>query len=172
MGKEWNHTEDMDKVSNHVEDNVPTAASAENKNDYFMSKEFFEKVLRYRRLEGTAASYMGIEMTEVGPGWAKGELEFKEYHVNPIGSVHGGVIFFLADSVGGTAASSRGSRVTTANGNIYYLNAAMNPEKLVAEAVELKAGKNLLTYDVYIRTETGKLVAKATMEYFSLHKEI
>ena len=41
MGKEWNHTEDMDKVPNHVEENVPAAASAENKNDYFMSKEFF-----------------------------------------------------------------------------------------------------------------------------------
>ena len=43
---------------------------------------------------------------------------------------------------------------------------------LIAEAVELKAGKNLLTYDVYIRTEEGKLVAKATLEYFSLHMEI
>lgn len=140
--------------------------------NYYMSKEFFEKVLRYRRLEGTASQYMGIEITDVGPGWAKGELAYREYHVNPIGSVHGGVIFFLADSVGGTAASSRGSRVTTASGSIYYLNAAMNPEKLVAEAVELKAGKNLLTYDVFIRTEEGKLVAKATMEYFSLHKDI
>ena len=116
--------------------------------------------------------YKRQEITDVGPGWAKGELAFREYHVNPIGSVHGGVIFFLADSVGGTAASSRGSRVTTANGTISYLNAAMNPEKLIAEAVELKAGKNLLTYDVYIRTEEGKLVAKATLEYFSLHMEI
>ena len=62
--------------------------------------------------------------------------------------------------------------MTTANGTISYMNAAMNPEKLIAEAVELKAGKNLLTYDVYIRTEEGKLVAKATLEYFSLHMEI
>ena len=146
--------------------------SGNTKEHYYTSKEFFEKVLRYRRLEGTASEYMGIEITDVGPGWAKGELAFREYHVNPIGSVHGGVIFFLADSVGGTAASSRGSRVTTANGTISYLNAAMNPEKLIAEAVELKAGKNLLTYDVYIRTEEGKLVAKATLEYFSLHMEI
>ena len=137
--------------------------SGNTKENYYTSKEFFEKVLRYRRLEGTASEYMGIEITDVA---------FREYHVNPIGSVHGGVIFFLADSVGGTAASSRGSRVTTANGTISYLNAAMNPEKLIAEAVELKAGKNLLTYDVYIRTEEGKLVAKATLEYFSLHMEI
>ena len=47
--------------------------------------------------------------------------------------------------------------MTTSSGTISYLNAAMNPEKLIAEAVELKAGKNLLTYDVYIRTEEGKL---------------
>lgn len=153
-------------INNHT-DSVQNASG-----NYYLSREFFEKVLRYRRLEGTASDYMGIEITDVGPGWAKGRLEYRKYHVNPIGSVHGGVLFFLADSVGGTAASSRGSRVTTANGSIHYLNAAMNPEQLVAEAVELKAGKNLLTYDVYIRTEKGKLVAKATMEYFSLHKEI
>ena len=110
--------------------------SGNTKENYYTSKEFFDKVLRYRRLEGTASEYMGIEITDVGPGWAKGELSYREYHVNPIGSVHGGVIFFLADSVGGTAASSRGSRVTTANGTISYLNAAMNPEKLIAEAEE------------------------------------
>lgn len=162
-----------DTMSSNAENmNRNTDTVQENSENYYLSREFFEKVLRYRRLEGTASEYMGIEITDVGPGWAKGRLEYREYHVNPIGSVHGGVLFFLADSVGGTAASSRGSRVTTANGSIYYLNAAMNPEQLVAEAVELKAGKNLLTYDVYIRTEEGKLVAKATMEYFSLHKDI
>ena len=153
-----------------MEKNV--AAEQKSKKEYFETKEFLDKVLRNRRLEGTAADYMGIEITEVRPGWAKGELAFRDYHVNPIGSVHGGVIFFLADTVGGTAAYSRGSRVTTSSGTISYLNAAMNPEKLIAEAVELKAGKNLLTYDVYIRTEEGKLVAKATLEYFSLHMEI
>lgn len=143
-----------------------------NTKEEYTSQEFFERLLRHRQKEGQAASHMGVKITEIGPGWAKGEMKFQTFHRNPIGSVHGGVIFFLADSVGGTAASTRGSMVTTSNGTIHYLNAAMQPEKLVAEARELKAGKNLLTYDVYIRTETGLLVSKATMEYFSLHKEI
>ena len=41
--------------------------SGNTKENYYTSKEFFEKVLRYRRLEGTASEYMGIEITDVGP---------------------------------------------------------------------------------------------------------
>lgn len=137
-----------------------------------LPKDFFDKVFQFRRLEGTASDYLGIVITEAGPGWARGEMPCRKEHLNPIGSIHGGIIFFLADTVGGTAACSRGSRVTTASGSISYLNAAMNSEKLIAEAVELKAGKNLLTYDVYIRNEAEKLIAKATMEYFSLHVKL
>ena len=36
----------------------------------------------------------------------------------------------------------------------------------------MKAGKNLLTYDVIIRTEKDKIISKATMEYYNLHVAI
>lgn len=151
--------------------NGKTKEKQEKKQTYD-SEIFFHQILQHRQQKGLATNHMGVVLTEAGPGWAKGEIKFERYHQNPIGSVHGGVIFFLADAVGGTAACTRGRLVTTANGTIHYLNAAIEPEKLVAEAVELKAGKNLLTYEVYVRTETGKLISKATMEYYSLHKDI
>ncbi|MDO5146627.1 MAG: PaaI family thioesterase [Eubacteriales bacterium] len=135
-------------------------------------EEFYKKLLDYRQQEGLATSHMGIRVTDAAPGWARGEMNFEKYHLNPIGSVHGGVIFFLADSVGGTAACTRGSVVTTSNGMIHYLKPAINPKKLIAEAEEIKAGKNILIYDVYIRTEDDTLIAKATMEYYSMHKSI
>ena len=134
--------------------------------------KLYQKILELRNREGGAINHMGVRITDLGPGWAKGEIKTEDYHLNPIGSIHGGVLFFLADSVAGSAASTRGSAVTTSNGFIHFLNPAIGVKKLVAEAIEMKAGKNLLTYDVIIRTEKDKIISKATMEYYNLHVAI
>ncbi len=111
---------------------------------------------------------IGLQITQIREGYAKGELVLRPMHGNPIGSIHGGLIFTIADTVGGTAATSRGRFVTTVSGNINYLRPAMNCEKLIGESVEIKIGKNMCVYDVMITNETGKEIAKATMTYYYL----
>lgn len=48
--------------------------------------------------------------------------------MNPIGTVHGGCLFTLADAVCGIAASSLGGICTTVNSNIQFLNAGLLSE--------------------------------------------
>ena len=43
----------------------------------------------------------GIVITDVGPGYAKGELTVGPDSINPHGNVHGGALSTLADTVGG-----------------------------------------------------------------------
>ena len=137
-----------------------------------VSLEEFERILRFRLSVDGAISQLGIKVTDIEVGWARAEMEYSSAHRNPNGSVHGGMIFSLADSVAGTAACTHGSMVTTSSGSIYFLHAAFRPKKLIAEAMELKAGRNLMVYDVKIKTDKGKLVAKAVMEYFNLNMPI
>lgn len=111
---------------------------------------------------------IGMEVLEIREGYARELLRVHPTHVNPIGSVHGGVIFTLADTVGGTAAISRGRMVTTVSGNINYLNPAIDCEELIGEAREIKVGKKMGVYEVTITNETGKTIAVATMTYFYL----
>lgn len=111
---------------------------------------------------------IGMEYTDIREGYAKGELKLRPMHGNPIGSVHGGVIFAMADTIGGTAATSRGRMVTTVSGNIHYLRPAMNCEKLIAESREVKVGKNVCVYDVMITDEKGREIALATMTFYYL----
>ena len=131
--------------------------------DYNKLKEFRNSALGLRK-------ELGLQVVEVSAGYARMEMGIDERHVNPIGSVHGGAIYALADSAGGTAAMSRGSFVTTVTGSINYLNPAINVKKLIADTRELKAGKNILVYDVAIRDESGQVIAEACMTYYSLHK--
>lgn len=134
-----------------------------------MSEDLYNKIKVYRNSFHGAAGYIGVEITDVKKGWARGEILVKNHHLNPVGAVHGGILFTLADTVGGVAAWSHGEVVTTANGSIQFLNAALNPRKIIAEATELKAGKNLLTYDIKIHDDSGKLICHTTQEYYSLH---
>lgn len=130
----------------------------------------YEKLKEFRNNAQGLTKELGQQVMEVSAGYAKVEMEIDERHINPIGSVHGGAIFALADSAGGVAAMSHGSFVTTVDGSINYLNPAINVKKLIADTRELKAGKNILVYNVDIRDENGLVIAGARMTYYSLHK--
>jgi acyl-CoA thioesterase len=136
-------------------------------------EEFFRELIKYRNSGANFfASYIGIDITEIGLGWAVGEINLEQHHYNPIGSIHGGCLFALADSVGGSAACSRRRPVTTVNSSISYVTAAMNTKKLVAKAAEIKAGKKTCVYRVDIFNDDGVLLVTSTMTYFYLKGEI
>ncbi len=134
---------------------------------------YFKELVKYRNSGvNHFASYVDIEITDAGLGWSKGEVVLQDHHFNPIGSVHGGLLFALADSVGGSAACTRRRPVCTLNSEISYLNAAMDTKKLVAEAHEVKAGKKTCVYQVDIFNDSGVLLVTSIMTYFYLHGEI
>ena len=51
---------------------------------------------------------------ELDEGYCKGELEVTDQHMNPLGTVHGGCLYTLADTVAGFAAASCGFERTDA----------------------------------------------------------
>lgn len=132
----------------------------------------YQKLLDYRNNHPGFTKNMGMKVTQVSDGFAKVEMDITEKHGNPIGSVHGGVIYALADTAGAVAATSKGSFVTTVTGDINYLNPAIGVKKLTAATRELKAGKNVLVYDVAVTDETERVIAEARMTYYSLHKKV
>lgn len=112
---------------------------------------------------------IGIETLERRPGYAKGEIEIKPWHLNVLGVIHGGVLFSLADTISGTAAAASGEyRVTTVSGNINYLRAGKNTSKITAEAVEVKNGKSFSVCDSKIYDDKGVLLATTTMTFYHL----
>lgn len=124
-------------------------------------------------LEGNKDSFsdkLGIRMVSCDEGHAIGGLDTDPWHKNPIGSIHGGVIFTLADVIGGAAAITHGRIVTTLSGNINYLRPALDSNKLIGETREIKVGKDICVYEVVISDETDCVIATATMTYMFLEK--
>ncbi len=115
---------------------------------------------------------LGFVTTEMGEGYARGEITPEERHYNPIGSIHGGVLFTIADTVGGAAATSRGRYVTTISAEMHYLRPAIGCKKLCAESREIKVGKKICIYEVMVTDETGREIALATMTYQYLDRYV
>ena len=127
--------------------------------------EFLKK--RVQNAEGYIR-FSHLNFIELSEGCAKAEVQVDKNMLNPMGTVHGGCLFSICDTVGGTAAMTHGVAVTTTMASISYLNPAPGKGILTAEAVELKAGNNLFRYDVFVRDEQGILLCKADLEYFKL----
>lgn len=56
--------------------------------------------------KNTFAKTIGLEMLELREGYAEGRIPVKEESKNPLGTMHGGCLYSLADIVSGTAQPS------------------------------------------------------------------
>lgn len=112
---------------------------------------------------------VGLTILERRPGYAKGVIEVKPWHLNVLGVVHGGVLFTMADTVSGTAAAAgHDYAVPTVNGSINYLKAGRNTTKLIAEAEEIKNGYNFSVVDCKVYDDKEALLATTTMTFYHL----
>ncbi len=115
------------------------------------------------------SSRLGLVVTSIDENGAKAELPVREAYHNPFHTVHGGILFTVADVTGGVAAFSNGSPVCTVDSDFHYLNAGLGTQRLFASSHKLKAGKRLLVYDVFVRDENGVLLCKGTFTYSKLN---
>lgn len=130
-----------------------------------MSRIDYDRIIWDRNNMGGFNNTIGVKITKADYGYAAGELLLKEEHYNPIGAVHGGVVFTMCDTLGALAALTKGSFATTVSGNINYMNAVQDCRKLIGEGTSLKMGKNIAVVQVMIHNENGLDLACATMTY-------
>lgn len=109
---------------------------------------------------------LDMNITEISDGYCKGEMPVKPEYLNPLGTVHGGCTFALADTIGGSAALTHGGSVVTVDSTIHYLAPACDTEKLIAEAKEIKYGTKIAVYEVNVYKTDGTMVATSMQSYF------
>lgn len=132
----------------------------------------FEKLKSFRNMNNNFARLLGIELTEISDGYAKAEMTATKELINPIGSLHGGCLYTIADVAGGAAASSYGIHVTTIDGNFHYLRAGLNTKKLYATATEIKKGKKISVYSISVTDQDDVELAVGIFSFMSLGKPI
>jgi len=118
-----------------------------------------EKIARYMREHDRVAVWLGVEVLEVRPGYARMAITVREDMLNAAGVCQGGVTFSLADFAFAVAANSHGRLALAVSAQIYYPAAARLGERLVAEAREVHRTEKTGLYEVSVSKEDGTLVA-------------
>ncbi|MEE1113895.1 MAG: PaaI family thioesterase [Eubacterium sp.] len=135
-----------------------------------INEAFYQRILERRNAHNPFANLIGIVTTEIREGYAKGYFDLKEELGNAIGSIHGGCLYALADTVVGAACASYGYVAPTVSGSMNFLSTLKKGNRVWAEATTLKHGKKISVFDVRVTDEGGKLLATATFTYY--HTEI
>jgi acyl-CoA thioesterase len=104
------------------------------------------------------AKFIGIKIISASEGKATGEMTIKKEHLNGAGTIHGGAIFSLADTVFGAASNSREGLALAINVSISYFKATSNG-KLTAVAEEISLHKKLATYIIKIFDDDLNIIA-------------
>ncbi|WP_067439425.1 PaaI family thioesterase [Nocardioides jensenii] len=107
----------------------------------------------------------GIALVEVSDGRAVFELEPAEWHYNPIGSVHGGILATLADSALGCAVHTKlsaGTAYTSLDLTIKFTRAAtLDSGRLTCEGRVVSIGRRTATAEAEITDKTGRVIGHA-----------
>jgi len=104
------------------------------------------------------AARNNIELLEVANGNARAKMTLHPYHLNGLGTVHGGAIFTLADFAFAAACNSHGTVAVALNASITFMKAA-STGVLHAEAREVAKNFKVGSYMVEVRDEQGDLIA-------------
>ena len=117
---------------------------------------------------------LGFRLVEVSEGRASFEMEAKtEFHSNPMGTIHGGVLCDIADAAIGTAhltTVTEGESFTSIDLQINFFRPVWN-ERLKAVARPVHRGRTISRYVCDITREDGKLVAQVASTIITLRGE-
>lgn len=113
------------------------------------------------------AQFLGIELVELGEGTATAELTTKDFMFNSHGTVHGAIIFALADYVFAAACNSYGKTSVGLSTTVNFMAPGLKGSKLKATATEEKRNHRTSWYKIHVESE-GELLA--TMEALAYRK--
>jgi acyl-CoA thioesterase len=111
--------------------------------------------------EGTGPTW-GIVIEEARAGSARLSMMIRSDMLNGHGTVHGGIVFALADTAFAYVCNGRNERTVAAQASIVFLGSAGEGERLVAEAKELATSGRSGVTRVAVSTSEGRPIAEFT----------
>jgi acyl-CoA thioesterase len=108
------------------------------------------------------ASFLGLKLLELSPGYAKVSMKMKSEYLNFNGKVYGGIIASVADQAFAYAGNSLIMPNVAAQFNIHYLAAVDSIDELFAVCHVLKNGKRICMMEIKVTNQKNELVALAT----------
>ena len=148
------------------QDPITTAEAARQKSGL----EFFGEMISGNLPQPPIAKTLDFQLTEAMEGTAVFEIDCSEFHYNPLGAVHGGVIATLLDSAMSCAIHTllpAGTGYTTVEMKVNFVRPLLQdtgPLRCVGSVVH--GGRRIATAEGKLVDADGKLYAHGTTTCF------
>ncbi|MGI6225004.1 MAG: PaaI family thioesterase [Peptococcales bacterium] len=110
---------------------------------------------------------LDMYIVELGLGEAVIEVPTQNEHLNPMGTVHGGVTFSLMDTVMGVAIRTLNCDSVTVEANINYVKPVQKSDILTATGKVVNLGKKIIVTEGIVKNRAGETIAVARGTYFN-----
>lgn len=127
-----------------------------------------DKASRIRRnfeRDGYAAS-LGMRLVSDDPDAVAVELAVADPHLNFHGSTHGGALFSVADCAFSLISNAAGPVAVAIDTHLVISAATKTGDTLRAEAIEVRRGRQLATYQVRVTRDDARLCGLFTGTVF------
>ncbi|MCM3566508.1 PaaI family thioesterase [Neobacillus mesonae] len=136
--------------------------------DHALHEKHYDQIVNVMKNE-PYANFLGIKLTNLGPGTASAELTPDEHMLNAHGTIHGGIIFSLADYVFAAASNSYGRTAMGITTNVNFMSAGIFGQTLSATAVEVKKNHKLGWYKIHVYSGDELCATMEAMVYRKSH---
>ena len=131
-----------------------------------------KELAKSRNAKNVFCNRLGIQIRDIAPGRAVVVKTVGPEDVNPLGIPHGGVYFSMADTACGTAMATHGYAAVTMDANYHFLKSAAVGDTLTAESFEVRSGRTIGVYDVWITNQDGTLLGTGTFTFYRLDQKL
>lgn len=102
------------------------------------------------------AAEIGIEVIEVGEGFAKAQMTIEERHLNCLDIVHGGVYFALADTACGASVDYVMKTSVTLNTQVEFLKSAKLGDTITATSRVQSETRRFVRTRIVVTNQDGE----------------
>ncbi len=112
--------------------------------------------------------FIDPKIVHLRDGEAEVHWQAKTDHLNRFGSVHGGALAGLIDTVAAIASLTKMKKIVTIELNVSYVKAANITTKVIAKGKVIQAGRSLLRTVVELFNAEGELLTRGNLTFFVL----
>ncbi len=119
------------------------------------------EIIDYLNKYDRFAASTGVQVVEMGDGFARAEMTVAEKHLNGAQVCQGGAIFTLADLAFAAAVNSGGVMTVGTTNNITFIRSAVEGDRLTAVA-RVEDHHKLPFCEIKVTNQRGELVCMVT----------
>ncbi len=121
-------------------------------------RELTRKVTEHIKANDNFAAWLGVEVLESEPGYAKIKMKIRKDMINSFGTCHGGVTFAFAQTALAFCSNNYGNIAVALETSMAFTSPLFEGDEIIAESNEESKRSKVAVYTIRVKKIDGTVV--------------